>query len=264
MIFSFVPFRSVSRAWAIPAHYCCVVSFLAVWTRWLCLCLWFLSSFFHHVVPALYESYSGILQWNVLVFYNIGSLFVALWRFVVEFVCLKLLLWLSLCKNVDLCLFPTHSLQILVLNYQLFRRICRFLNKVVLLTSWDVGVFFRIPNCPSFVLQVFRTLFLHIHWVFQGNLKAISCWGQKWLDDIYVLLRLVIFVWRTLVRIWWVRLQVFIYCWYLCFQTFVVLLYEMGKKKLNFHYFWHSRFHLKHSLKKIFEQFEFLFFSVEN
>ena len=92
-----------------------------------------------------------------------------------------------------------------------------FSNILDLLTVWDVEVKMHKTNCLLFVVHVVPTLFLHSRWFFQWALKAISCWGEKWVSAICVLLWLVIMVWRTFVGIWRMHLQVFVYGWSFCF-----------------------------------------------
>ena len=54
--FCFLPFLSVSSIWVIPANVCCVIISLAVWTMWVCFCIWFFRRLFFTVSSLLFAN----------------------------------------------------------------------------------------------------------------------------------------------------------------------------------------------------------------
>ena len=141
-------------------------------------------------------------------------------------------LWLSLCVYCHSCSwhrlnryffqrFLTHSVRVFFLKVRLSDSICRFLGKLGCLTVWVVGVFWHITECVSFAAQEVQKLVQHIPLTSHWKLRTISCWGQKWVNAICVLLRLRNVVWPIIVGNW-VPLQVFVCCWCFCFWKPVV------------------------------------------
>ena len=72
-------------------------------------------------------------------FCSLGKVFVAVWHFVVEYICLLTLLWLSLWEEVVLHPFPTHSVQVLGLYERIFDRMCRFANYARIIDRFRCG-----------------------------------------------------------------------------------------------------------------------------